>query len=203
MQKGQPAVLNQHGQVFQQVQAPQVAQQGPLPTVGQVPMSQAQSQQQQQQQQNAIHQIEMEKKLMDSIVESINLITNIRDDINTIIDNVGKANSANNYSNILGNRLANGTEPFAADKVKIQPQQMSSAPHNVQQVATPSSVSNMHTQNQQNLGLNQNEQELTVPNEVNDIFNNLEVNEQEFLLKTDNKYLLDKVVDIKNCIGFV
>jgi hypothetical protein len=61
------------------------------------PIQQQQYTMYQQQQQQA----EMDQKKLQDMIDALNLMSNIRDDINVILDNVGKMNLANNYSSIL------------------------------------------------------------------------------------------------------
>jgi hypothetical protein len=160
------------------------------------------------QQQQHLQQMQA-NELEKNIIESINLITNIREDINIILDNVGKANSANNYNSLLSAKLrANSMDSFA-EKNKQQSslgagQQQQQQQHH-HQVATPSSVSNLYSQNQQQTALgggsNQADQDQAGSSaEANENFYNLDLKEQEFFEKTDNKYLVDKVIDINKCI---
>ena len=70
------------------------------------PLQQQQYTLYQQQQQQA----EMDAKKLQDMIDALGLINNIRNDMNMILDNVGKSNTANNYSSILAARTNNSSE---------------------------------------------------------------------------------------------
>ncbi len=80
------------------------------------PLQQQQYQQYQQQQQQQIQQAELDQKKLQDMIDALALVSALRQDMNTILDNVARANSANNYSAILGGvtgrseQLAAGTD---------------------------------------------------------------------------------------------
>lgn len=111
-------------------------------------------------------QLDLESKRMQDLIESITLVSTIRDDINTILDNVGKTNPS------LHESLAN-----------LQQQRQ-------QQVDAIESGGNGG-------GETTTAAASDFPNLS---FSNFEVKDIEFLEKTDNKFLMDVVVDINRCI---
>jgi hypothetical protein len=46
-------------------------------------------------------QVDVEQKKAQDILDALNLINQIKEDVNAVLDNVGKSNSFNNYSNFL------------------------------------------------------------------------------------------------------
>lgn len=70
------------------------------------PLQQQQYTLYQQQQQQA----EMDAKKLQDMIDALSLISNIRNDMNLILDNVGKANTANNYSAILTAKSNNSSD---------------------------------------------------------------------------------------------
>lgn len=147
--------------------------------------------------------VDLDQKKLQDMIEAINLITNIRDDMNSILDNVGKANSSNNYATLLAGKQSSKSNSEANLEQPKQSTSSSTAGQHIQQngsVGTPASVSNVFSQNQQTLNTNQTEPEQTNSSELNEKFYNLDFEEQDFFEKTDNKYLLDKVIDINKSI---
>lgn len=113
-----------------------------------------------QQQQQPGGQIDPETKRMQDLVDTIMLITNIRDDVTSILDNVGKTNAS-----------------LHAAMLQVQQQQQ---------------------QQQQHAGDANN----TMGDLLSETFQNFDSKDLEFLEKTDNKYLLEKVGDINKSIGY-
>ena len=113
----------------------------------------------QQQQQAAGGQIDPETKRLQDLVDAIMLITNIRDDVTSILDNVGKTNAS-----------------LHAAMLQVQQQQQ-------------------HQQQHANDANNMNDV-------LAETFQNFDSKDLEFLEKTDNKYLLEKVGDINKSIGY-
>jgi hypothetical protein len=141
---------------------PNVAQQ-------QQPPQQQHQQQQQQRQQSAPvppqqHAIDLDAKKATDMIDALNLIAALRDNVNLIIDNVGKANSSNNYAHIL------------ASKAKMDASDLGG----------------------QGSGGGDGE----VPDEFSaDRVGYLNLEQQEFFEKTDNKFLHDRVSDMhKNIV---
>jgi hypothetical protein len=135
------------------------------------PVPSQQSQQQQQQ-----HPIDPDTKKLNDMLDALNLIGVMRENINIIIDNVGKTNSANNYSRILANKSNKSADNLDPKQTQQQGQ------------LNP----------QQQGGSNENE-----PSSVDDSSErlyNLDQEQQEFFEKTDNKYLHDRVIDINKSI---
>lgn len=127
--------------------------------------SQSQSQLQQQQPNTNL---DPDQKKIQDIIDALTFIGNIREDINIILDNVGKSNSSNNFSSIY------------ASKVSLK-----------QSFDTNLIESNKN----QNNGQDQNEQDQITNNEFFDKFLNMDSKQQQFLEKADTKYLQDRIVD--------
>lgn len=102
------------------------------------------------QQQPQHPQIDPDLKRVQDLIESISLITNIRDDVNTILENVGKTNPS-------------------LHALTVQTQSSETG-------------------------------ETTAQIDATSLIQNIELRDVEFLEKTDNKYLVEKVVDINRCI---
>ena len=188
-----------------QQQQTQPPLQGPPPPPQQLTHQQQQQFQQQQQQ-------EMEMKKLQDITEAINLITYIREDVKIIMDNVGKANSHNDYAGLLAGKLAQqvakqmGVAASSAEtssaSAAVCDNNKVMAPSGTQQVATPASVHSLQQQQQNQQTSGQATSENAQSNEISDTFFSLDIKEQEFYEKTDNKYLLDRVIDINKCLGY-
>ena len=178
--------------------APQQQQQQQQQQATPQPHAHHQSAQAQQQQ---LHDMEA-KKMMD-MIEALNLISVLRENINVIIDNVGKANTANNYAQILAGRTAGNK----SEQQPNQPQQTSQSQQQQQSgsgsVATPSSVSQ---QQQGDAVANAGSAEPEPGKDSDEVssapsrFQNLNLEQQEFFEKTDHKYLQERVVDINKSI---
>jgi hypothetical protein len=125
--------------------------------------------QQQQQTVNPASNLDPDQKKLQDIVEALTFIGNIRENINIILDNVGKSNASNNFSSVF------------ASKVNLK--------HG-------GDVNNAENNKAQINGQDQNEQDQTVTNnELLDRFLNMDLKQQKFLEKTDTKYLQDRIVD--------
>jgi len=61
-------------------------------------------------------QADAEQKKAQDILDALNLIHQIKEDVNSILDNVGKANSSNNYSNFLLKRNRSSADDQAKTK---------------------------------------------------------------------------------------
>ena len=61
-------------------------------------------------------QVDVEQKKAQDILDALNLINQIKEDVNAVLDNVGKANSFNNYSNFLLKRNRTSAEETAKNK---------------------------------------------------------------------------------------
>ena len=166
-----------------------------------------QQQQQQQHPQYAIYQqqqqqqTELDQKKLLEITEALSYIAYIRDDVNIILDNVAKMNSANNYGSLLaGKTVSNKTSdpsgtPSDSQLRKSPPATSASIIPSV--VGTPASVPNINSQpgNQQQQN-SQVETDSPSTTEGLDDFANLDFEQQQFFSKTDTKYLQDKTVEI-------
>jgi hypothetical protein len=144
------------------------------------PQIQANAQQQQQQARQAQpipaqqpqqqqHPIDLDAKKFADMMEALNLIGVLRENINIIIDNVGKTNSANNYSRILASK-------------------------------TNRSPENQNAAGAGNTQGGSNENEAILVDESGERIYNLDLEQQDFFEKTDNKYLHERVVDINKSI---
>ncbi|RNA14792.1 mediator of RNA polymerase II transcription subunit 27 [Brachionus plicatilis] len=131
------------------------------------------------------------KKIQD-MYEAINLVENIKQDIHAILENVGKANSANNYANILNinkNIVDHQEVPKTAPVVAAV----------TGSIGTPLSVSNAYNQNPAaNI---QAETEQSSTNDNCEKNQNLNEDEAEFFEKTDNKFMQSKIIDINKSIN--
>lgn len=153
------------------------------------PMQQQQYMYQQQQQQ-----AESDNKKVQDMIDALSLLANIRDDMSTILDNVGKANSANNYSSILSGRKSTQADPIS--DLGLKKTSSASAPG----VATPSSVSYQQPGSQSQV--DQESGTTTVATESTDDYFNMNPEQQSFFENTDCKHLQDKTNEInKNIIG--
>lgn len=181
MQPSHPVPGQPQGQIPMQ---PQHSQLAPAQQISGQPQTHQQATSQQQQQQHAQAAIDLDQKKLQDMTEAIVLINNIREDINSILDNVGKANSSNNYATILAGKQ-NTKSVSEINLEQIKPSHLTASVSQLQQngsVGTPASVSNPYSQSQQ-VTNNQTETEQMSTNEVNDKFYNLEMEEQEFLKK--------------------
>jgi len=152
------------------------------------PLQQQQYTLYQQQQQQA----EMDAKKLQDMIDALGLINNIRNDMNMILDNVGKSNTANNYSSILAARTNNSSEANLSQEKRSG--QIPSV------VATPGSVSYSLPPNSQA----QPDQESSgnvQTNETTEDYSNIEPDQMKFFEDTDCKKLQDKTTDInKNLV---
>lgn len=152
------------------------------------PLQQQQYTLYQQQQQQA----EMDAKKLQDMIDALGLINNIRNDMNMILDNVGKSNTANNYSSILAARTNNSSEANLSQEKRSG--QIPSV------VATPGSVSYSLPPNSQA----QPDQESSgnvQTNETTEDYSNVEPDQMKFFEDTDCKKLQDKTTDInKNLV---
>lgn len=154
------------------------------------PLQQQQYTLYQQQQQQA----ELDAKKLQDMIDALSLIANIRDDMTTILDNVGKANASNNYSSILSGRVV---KPVGSTSQGAKP--ISSGSQGPSLVATPGSVSypQPHSQSQ----ADQEGNAATQSNEVTEDYLNMNTEQQLFFEKTESKYLQDKTGDISKNLG--
>ncbi|CAF0851068.1 unnamed protein product [Brachionus calyciflorus] len=135
--------------------------------------------------------VDPDQKKIQDMFEAINLIANLKEDINTILENVGKANSANNYSQLLSSQK----QILEANLDSIKSSQ---ATNQTSSVGTPASVSNAYSQNP---SVNaQNEPEQNNLNEPNEKQVNLNEEEADFFEKTDNKFMNSKIGDINKSL---
>ena len=149
------------------------------------PMQQQQYMYQQQQQQT-----ESDNKKVQDMIDALSMLASIRDDITTILENVGKANSANSYSSILSGRKQEGSLGAGPKKTSSQ------VPGGV---ATPSSVSYQLPNSQGQIDPDSNI--TAAADQITDDFSNLNPEQQKFFEKTDCKYLQEKTDDInKNVV---
>lgn len=176
---------------------PQVAQAGQRGMPSNLnPLQQQQYTLYQQQQQQA----ELDQKKLQDMIDSLSFIANIQNDMNLILDNVGKANLSNNYSSILSGRVnkTNKDESLTGsnDKKNLNNQMQGSG------VATPNSVSYNHQgPNSQGQQADQDGNPIMQTNEKTEDFSNMNLNQQQFFEKTESKYLQDKSIDInKNLV---
>lgn len=121
------------------------------------------------------------------MIDALGLISNIRGDMKTILDNVGKANSANNYASILSGRKPTDSGAQSQEKLK-------SGSNNPSAVATPSSVSYQQPNSQGQLDPEGNA--IVQTNETTEDFSEMDPEQQKFFEKSDVKYLQDKSVNI-------
>lgn len=130
------------------------------------------------------------KKIQD-MCEAINLVANVKQNIHLILENVGKANSANNYANVnkplSENQEATKTAPLVT---AIQ----------TGSIGTPASVSNAYNQNPS--ANNPSESEHAGSNENYEKNQNLNESETEFFEKTDTKFMTSKIYEINKSIGY-
>lgn len=154
------------------------------------PMQQQQYMYQQQQQQ-----AELDNKKVQDMIDALSLLTSIRDDMSTILDNVGKANSANNYSSILSGRKPTQTDPtldLGSKKGVSAPAAAGAG------VATPSSVSYQQPGSQGQA--DQEASTILVTAETTDDYSNMNPEQQRFFENTDCKHLQEKTNEINRNI---
>jgi hypothetical protein len=125
--------------------------------------------QQQQQNVNPASSLDPDQKKLQDIVDALTFIGNIREDINIILDNVGKSNASNNFSSVFASKASlkhSGGDSNLLENNKSH--------HN---------------------GQDQNENDQTINNDLFERFLNMDLKQQQFLEKTDTKYLQDRIVD--------
>ena len=154
----------------------------------------------QQQQQQA----ELDQKKLQDMIDALGLMANIRDDMNIILDNVGKMNTANNYTSLLLLTKSKSSESDLTSDKKVTATAVQVAPT---AVATPSSVSNLNTQVQSVHQVEQQQEEAPglPPSDScggDDQFN-LDMQQQQFFEHTDSKYLQDKSIEINKNLMYV
>lgn len=154
------------------------------------PMQQQQYMYQQQQQQ-----AELDNRKVQDMIDALSLLTSIRDDMSTILDNVGKANSANNYSSILSGRKPTPTDP-TLDLGSKKGSNASAAAG----VATPSSVSYQQPGSQ--VQVDQEAGIIPVTAETTDDYSNMNPEQQRFFESTDCKHLQEKTNEINKNIVY-
>jgi hypothetical protein len=115
--------------------------------------------------------IDLDSKKLTDIVDALTFIGNIRENINIILDNVGKANTSNNYAAILSvkNSLKQQNDSNSQDQSK-----------------------NLASQNNQD----KNEQDIIMNSDQCEKFLGMDSQQQNFFEKTDTKYLQDRIVDL-------
>ena len=125
------------------------------------------------QQQQAM--LDQDQKKVQDFVDALTFIGNIRDDINTILENVGKANTANNYALILGSN-SRASAANAPNGATSAPGSDKSAAHDESAASSSSSSSSA-----------------TIASNNN---NKLDAEQQQFFEKSDTKYLQERIVSI-------
>lgn len=130
------------------------------------------------------------KKIQD-MCEAINLVTSVKKNIHLILENVGKANSANNYANV--NKPVSENQDASKTAPALTAIQAGS-------IGTPINVSNVYNQNPPTS--NPSETEQTSSNDNYEKNQNLNESETEFFEKTDTKYMVGKIVEINKSIRF-
>jgi hypothetical protein len=165
--------VHMHQMPLQQQQQPRVP-----PTIN--PQQQILYQQQQQQ-----LQIVDDQKRLSDMFDGLNLLLAIRDDMNTILDNVAKANQANSSLALKANETNNEQANKKMAYAPITPNQTST------NVTTPSSVGNVMSQQQTAHNEQENNSDMH-----NDEILNLEHEQIQFLQITDTKFLQNKTEDL-------
>ena len=124
-------------------------------------------------------------------------MANIRDDMNVILDNVGKMNTANNYNSLLLLSKSKSIESDLAGEKKVTTTVVQAT---TTAVATPNSVSNLSSQVQSVHQVEQQQQQeapgLPLSDSCGDDQFNLDIQQQQFFEHTDSKYLQDKSIEI-------
>ena len=132
-------------------------------------------------------QADLEQKRLHDMLEALSYITNIRDDINLILNNVAKVNSANNYTSLLAGKTLSGktTESTnAANDAVLKKSPITTISQIPSVIGTPASVSNIQSQPQ---AIPAAEVEPSQTNETIEDFANLDLEQQQFFAKTDTK----------------
>ena len=198
--------------------APQQQQQQPNPgNPSMIPSAIHQQQQQQQpmtgpaaqlsQQQQQQHALDLEQKKLHDMLETLLLIGNIRDDINVILDNVAKSNSANNTNaQLIGNKTSQPSENDASTAATAT-STTTTLTTSLGSVSTPASVTNANTDSetahkqQQLFSINNPSIGLASDQLLRGFtdFGGIDVQKDEqqlFFEKTNIKFLQDKIQEV-------
>ena len=149
---------------------------------------------QQQQQQQQQQQLADEQKKLSDMIDGLNLLLLIRDDVNTILDNVAKANSANTLLASKANEISSSTNDIKKQTYVANTPQANQMSSNV---PTPASVTQvMSQQTTSNTANDQEACQQDTNNTNNDELLNLDPDQVQFLQTTDTKFLQAKTEEI-------
>lgn len=121
---------------------------------------------------------DQDQKNLQDIIEALTLIGNMRDDVNTILDNVGKSNPTNPYAS-------------AYQSFKTLAESQAAAEQTTAKAPGQSSASALSEADQNQL------------NEFSEKFANMDPEQLQYFEQTDSKYLMDRVSDISKNLGYL